>query len=126
MATFFLHNSVIGLSVEPHVVPVPQDATVLHEFDEEVNASVVDLFLLDYNGHSVVDGQLCYKGQPIQLLPESAKKSSRKDFQSTVDAYIVKLNEYLAIADGATTADIRSQIKLLTQGMKRLALLLKE
>jgi hypothetical protein len=124
------HNgsSLLGLrktSAEESLYPIPNGVSVI-EFDNDTNASVLQGLNTEWNSHSIVGGQLHRNGSPVTINADSTKTTSRKDFDSVVDAYITDLQTYLTIADSATNAQVRAQTKLLTQGMIRVVRILKQ
>lgn len=129
MAKFYKHLNTIGLRItqaEERQFPVPAGATDVIVFDESTNQDVISAFNSDYNSHSLVGGVLSRNGTPVSFASDSPEKVDRDDFDTQLAAYYTAMQNYLAIADSATNAQVRDQVKRLTQGMVRVCKVVKQ
>lgn len=106
--------------------PVPGGATNITEFDEASNPQLLADLKASTDPFSFVAGALRKSGVAVTINADSAETLEKKDFDTIVAGYIADLQAYLLIADGATNAQVRTQTKLLTQGMIRVARLIKQ
>lgn len=106
--------------------PIPGTATNVTEFDEASNPQLLTDLKASTDQFAFVAGQLRKSGQAVTISADSAETAEKKDFDAVVNNYIADLQAYLTIADSATNAQVRAQTKLLTQGMIRVARLIKQ
>lgn len=100
------------------------------EFDETTNAAALASLAGQSGGrwqdHTVTAGQLRRSGVLVPLQADSPERTERQDFDQAAAAYLADLQAYLAIADTATQAQVREQVKRLTQGQARIVRLLRQ
>lgn len=128
MAKFFLHGGGICLRAnddEERRHPVPAGATDIVVFDEAKNDGVIAAFATDYNSFSLSGGVLRRNGTPVTFAADGEKRQDSSAFNAALSQYLADLNAYLSIADSATNAQVRTQAKLLTQGMIRVVRIVK-
>lgn len=107
----------------------PAGAEVV-EFDEATNQGLIDSLSgkdgFQWQDHEIVSGQILRSGQVVTLNPDSSEVAERKDFDSVVASYLSDMQAYMAIADTATNQQVRDQVKKLTQGMIRVARIVRQ
>lgn len=130
MAKFFLHQGVVCLrksaAEEAGPMAVPPDATDIIEFDERTNTAVIAAFNADCNSHTLIAGVLRKNGQVVNFSADSSDGADRREFDDQLATYYAAMQNYLAIADTATNAQVRDQVKRLTQGMVRLCKIISQ
>lgn len=128
MAKFYKHLGVICLqrnATDPRQA-IPDSATdATPDFDPSTNAHVLDAFSGDYNSHSLSAGVLSRNGTPVLFAADSQDRQDKSDFDTQLSAFQAAMQTYLGIADAATNAQVRDQVKRLTQGMARVCKIIK-
>lgn len=116
--------------VEETELPLPPGATVV-EFDERTNQVILDSLSgrvppFRWQDHAISGAQILRAGVPMAIAADSPEKQERSDFDAAFAAYVADLQAYLVIADTATAAQVREQTKRLSQGMLRVARMVKQ